>query len=48
MGRKTVALSVNAEIYDMYKAFCEENSIILSRKFDAFMKKELQKAGKHE
>ncbi len=46
MGRKTVALSVNAELYDAYRQYCEEHSIILSRKFDAFMKKELQKAGK--
>ena len=46
MGRKTVALSVNAEIYDKYKQYCEENSTILSRKFDEFMKKELKKAGK--
>lgn len=42
MGRKTVALSVNAELYDRYKKYCEENSIILSRKFDEFMKKELK------
>jgi hypothetical protein len=46
MGRKTVALSVNAELYDEYKQYCEENSIILSRKFDEFMKKELKKEGK--
>ena len=46
MGRKTVALSVNAEVYEQYKKYCEENSIILSRKFDEFMKKELKKAGK--
>jgi phage/plasmid-associated DNA primase len=46
MKRKTVALSVNAELYERYKQYCEENSIILSRKFDEFMKKELQKAEK--
>jgi hypothetical protein len=43
MGRKTVALSVDIEIYDRYKQHCEENSLILSRKFEAFMKQELKK-----
>ena len=42
MGRKTVALSVDASIYDAYKKYCQENSLVLSRKFEAFMKKELK------
>ena len=41
MGRKTVALSLDEEIYQQYKKFCEENQMIVSRKIDALMEKEL-------
>ncbi|MBU1199225.1 MAG: hypothetical protein KKF46_05030 [Nanoarchaeota archaeon] len=47
MGRKTVALSVDEDIYASYKKFCENNSMILSRKIDQFMKDELQKEDKN-
>jgi len=47
MGRKTVALSVDEEIYNSYKKFCEQNSMILSRKIDQFMKDELKKEDKN-
>jgi len=43
MGKKTVALSINEEIYEKYKKSCEERHIILSRKVEDFMKKELEK-----
>jgi hypothetical protein len=42
MGRKTVALSLDEEIYESYKKFCADNSIILSRKVDRFMEQELK------
>jgi hypothetical protein len=42
MGRKTVALSVDEDIYDAYQKYCEENHMILSRKVEAHMKKELE------
>ena len=45
MGRKTIALSLDEEIYDKYKFYCEEHSIILSRKVEKFMKEELKKSG---
>ena len=44
MGRKTVALSLDEEIYESYKKFCEKNSIIVSRKIDKFMEDELKRA----
>lgn len=44
-GGKTVALSVDEEIYNKYKAYCEKHSIILSRKVEKFMEKELNKNG---
>lgn len=43
MGRKTVALSLDEEVYEKYKKYCEERHIILSRKVEDFMKKELDK-----
>ncbi|VUT23936.1 MAG: hypothetical protein MOIL_00245 [Candidatus Methanolliviera sp. GoM_oil] len=46
MGRKTVALSLDENIYKDYKKFCEENSMILSRKVETFMKKELEQNNK--
>ena len=45
MGRKTVALSLDEEIYDKYKAYCEEHSTILSRKVEKFMEEDLKKKG---
>jgi hypothetical protein len=41
MGRKTVALSLDSEIYEQYQKYCEENHMILSRKVESLMKKEL-------
>lgn len=43
MGRKTVALSLDEDIYENYKKFCEEKSMILSRKVEKFMEKEMEK-----
>lgn len=41
MGRKTVALSIDKNVYEEYQKYCEKNSIILSRKVETFMKNEL-------
>jgi len=48
MGRKTVALSIDEEIYKKYKKYCEKNSIILSRKVENFMKNELKREEKND
>lgn len=42
MGRKTVALSLNEEICNRYKEYCEEHSIILSCKVEKFMEEPLK------
>ena len=42
MGRKTVALSLDEEIYEKYQAYCLKHSIILSRKVEKFMEEELK------
>jgi len=45
MGRKTIALSLDEDLYSKYKKFCEKNSLILSRKIDGFIKNELINEG---
>ena len=42
MGRKTVALSLDEDIYEKYQKYCEENHMVLSRKVEALMKKDLE------
>ncbi len=42
MGRKTVALSLDPKVYEKYQKYCEKNHMILSRKVEALMKKELK------
>lgn len=39
---RKVTLSIEAEIYDRYKKFCEDNAIMLSKKIELIMKKELE------
>ncbi|HOI18426.1 MAG TPA: hypothetical protein PLX15_01030 [Candidatus Woesearchaeota archaeon] len=41
MGRKTIALSLDQDIYEQYKKYCKEHHMIVSRKVEALMKKEL-------
>ncbi|MCD6110409.1 MAG: hypothetical protein J7K08_01870 [Thermoplasmata archaeon] len=48
MARKTISLSIDEEIYEAYKKYCEENSLILSRKVETFMKEELEKGGRRK
>ena len=45
MGRKTVALSLDQNIYEQYKHYCEDKHMVLSRKVEAFMKDELKAEG---
>jgi len=43
MTNKKVTLSVNSEVYDKYKKYCEERGIILSKQVELFMKEQLKK-----
>ncbi|MEA2037313.1 MAG: hypothetical protein U9O94_07415 [Nanoarchaeota archaeon] len=40
--KKKVTLSIEAEVYDRYRQHCEDNAIMLSKKIELFMKKELE------
>jgi len=46
MVKKTISLSVEEEIYEHYRNYCEEKGIILSKQFENFMKEELIKNNK--
>ena len=48
MAKKVISLSVEEEIYDEYRKFCEEKGIILSKQFENFMKEELIKNHKRD
>jgi len=41
LGKKKVTLSIDSKVYDSYKEYCEKNAILLSKKIELFMKKEL-------
>ncbi|MBW2989631.1 hypothetical protein KY358_04920 [Candidatus Woesearchaeota archaeon] len=46
MPKKKVTLSIDSDIYDRYRDHCEENAIMLSKKIEIFMRKELEEDGK--
>ena len=41
MPNKKVTLSIDSETYDMYRKYCDENAIMLSKKIELYMKTEL-------
>ena len=43
MAKKRVTLFVESETYDKFKEYCDKNGLILSKKFEIFMQKELEK-----
>jgi hypothetical protein len=40
--KKTVALSIEEEVYKEFKCFCDKKGLILSKQVENFMKKELE------
>jgi hypothetical protein len=43
MAKRTVSLSVEEEVYEQYRKYCEQKGIILSKQFENFMVEELKK-----
>ena len=43
VGKKTVSLSIEEEVYEKYRNYCKANGIILSKQVELFMQKELKK-----
>ncbi|MEM4270608.1 MAG: hypothetical protein QXO70_00775 [Candidatus Pacearchaeota archaeon] len=44
-NNKNVTLSVDSEIYDKYSEYCKKNGLIISKRFEIFMQKELKESG---
>ena len=42
MSKKKVTLSIDSDTYNKFKAYCEQNAIMLSKKIELFMKGELE------
>jgi len=47
-NKQKVTLSIDSKIYQNFQKFCEENAIMLSKKIELFMKKELEEAKKYK
>ena len=41
-GNRKVTLSIESEVYEKFKKYCEEHAFILSKKLELGMKKELE------
>ena len=48
MPNKKVTLSIDTDTYDKFKKHCEENAIMLSKKIELYMKKQLEEAAEEE
>lgn len=43
MAKQKVTLSIDSEVYKKFKNYCEEHAILLSKKVENWMRKELEK-----
>ena len=43
-SKQKVTLSIDSKTYTEFQKFCEENAIMLSKKIELFMKKELEES----
>jgi len=48
MAKRTVSLSVEGEVYEEYRRYCEQKGIILSKQFENFMVEKLKKKGREK
>lgn len=44
--KKNVTLHMNAKLYDEYSEFCKKEGLVLSRKIEQFIERELKDARK--
>ena len=45
MANQKVTLSIDTDAYKRFKEFCEENDIMLSKRVERLMKKEMEEKG---
>ena len=48
MANKRITLSVDAEIYEKYKKYCDKKELIISKQIENFMRNELKKVEKND
>jgi len=46
MANKKITLSVDDKVYSKFQKYCQDNAIMLSKKIELFMKKELENGKK--
>ena len=46
--QKRITLSVDSEVYEEFQKFCKENDIIVSKRVERLMKKEMEEAKKRK
>jgi hypothetical protein len=46
MPRKNITLRVDEKLFERFQEYSKEKCIVISRKFDQFMKEELEREGK--
>jgi len=46
MTNKRITLSVDAEVYEKYKEYCEKKGLIISKQIENFMREERNKIKK--
>ena len=42
MPNKNITLSVDSEVYEKYADYCKKNGLVISKRFELFIKKELK------
>ncbi len=48
MTNKRITLSVDTEIYEKYKKYCDKRGLIISKQIENFMRNELKKVEQND
>ena len=48
MTNKKITLSVDVEIYEKYKKYCDKKGLIISKQIENFMRNELKKVEQND
>jgi len=46
MDSKNITLRVNSKLYNLYREFCKEKGLLVSRQVEIMMEKQMQKGEK--
>lgn len=48
MANKRITISVDAEIYEKYKEYCDKKGLIISKQIENFMRNRLKRVEKND